>query len=84
MKELIRITPEEARNYIPLEHGDPDFAVKAVAFTLTPTTDPDPRYAGFEDVTYYADVESFDFKVSPLEMMYNIWDEEKRGDERDL
>ena len=81
MKPLIRLTLEETRDYIQLEQGDPNFAVKAVAFTLTPTTDPDPRLAGFDDVTYYADVESFDFKVSPLEMMYSMWDEEKRGDE---
>lgn len=74
-----RLTQEQARTYIPLQAGDPNFAAKAVAFTLTPSTD--PGFEGFEEVTYYADLESFKFSVSPLEMMYDIWDQEKKGDE---
>lgn len=74
-----RITLDEAREFIPLQAGDPHFAARAIAFTLTPSID--PAYRGFDEVTYYADAESFDFKVSPLEAMYDIWNQEKKGDE---
>jgi hypothetical protein len=74
-----RLTVEEAKQYIPLQACDPHFAARAIAFTLTPSTD--PGFSGFDEVTYYADAESFDFTVSPLEVMYDIWDREKKGDE---
>lgn len=48
-----RISSEEAQFYIRLEEGDPYRCKKAVAFTLTPSTD--PGFEGWEDVTYYGE-----------------------------
>lgn len=72
---MIRITPEEALNYTPLIHGDPQLCRKAVAFTLTPCQD--PGWEGWEDVTYYTDGSVPDYRIHPLEHMYKEWD---RGD----
>lgn len=55
MKGLKRITPEEARYYVPVEQDDPFRWSKTVAFTRTPSTDPKlPAEEGWEDVKYYA------------------------------
>jgi hypothetical protein len=48
-----RITPEESHYYIKLEPGTPDLCRKAVAFSLTPSTD--PGFKGWEDVAYYSE-----------------------------
>ena len=48
-----RITPEESRFYVKLDKPDPFKMRKAVAFTLTPSTD--PGFEGWEDITYYAE-----------------------------
>lgn len=48
-----RISSEETHYYIRLEEGDPYRCRKAVAFTLTPSTD--PGFEGWEDVTYYGE-----------------------------
>jgi hypothetical protein len=48
-----RITLEEANYYIKLEETDPYRCRKAVAFTLTPSTD--PGFEGWEDVTYFGE-----------------------------
>lgn len=45
-----RITKEDAQFYIPLDFEDPSMLSKTVAFTLTPSTDPE-----WEDVTYYGE-----------------------------
>jgi hypothetical protein len=50
---VIRITQEEANRYVKIESGDPNTCRKAVAFTLTPSTE--PGWEGWEDVTYYQD-----------------------------
>jgi hypothetical protein len=47
------ITPEEAHYYVKLKSGDPYICRKAVAFTLTPSKE--PEYKGWEDVTYYGE-----------------------------
>lgn len=76
---LERITEQEALLLTPLISGDPLFFQKATAFTLT--QDPtDPRW---EIVTYYSDGSLPRYKLHPLEMMYDIWNEEDGGDERD-
>lgn len=55
MKQLKRITPEEARYYIKVESDDAFRWSKTVAMTLTPTKDPKlAEEGGWEDVTYYA------------------------------
>lgn len=56
MRELKRITPEEAEYYIEIDRGDPWRWSKTVAYTLTPTRDSrlDPS-EGWEDVTYYGE-----------------------------
>ena len=48
-----RITPEEAHFYIKLEESDPLRIKKAVAYTLTPSKE--PEFQGWEDVTYYGE-----------------------------
>lgn len=48
-----RITPEEANSYVRLSEDDPYRIRKAVAFTLTPSTE--PGWEGWEDVTYYGE-----------------------------
>lgn len=48
-----RITPEEANFYVKLSEDDPYRIRKAVAFTLTPSTE--PGWEGWEDVTYYGE-----------------------------
>lgn len=56
MKQLKRITPEEAQYYITIDRSDPWRWTKTVAYTLTPTQD--PRLAadgGWDDVTYYGE-----------------------------
>jgi hypothetical protein len=68
---MIRITPEEALNYTPLISGDPHICRKATAFTLTPSTE--PKWKGWEDVTYYTDGSVPDYMVHPLEVMYEEW-----------
>jgi hypothetical protein len=46
-----RISESETRFYVRIRPGDPACCRKAVAFTLTPSTD--PGFEGWEDVTYY-------------------------------
>lgn len=46
-----RITQQETDRYIRIESGDPSCCRKAVAFTFTPCQD--PRFEGWDDVTYY-------------------------------
>lgn len=48
-----RITPEEAQFYVKLDKPDPFKMRKAVAFTLTPSSD--PGFEGWEDITYYGE-----------------------------
>lgn len=48
-----RITQEETHYYIKLDKPDPYKMRKAVAYTLTPSTD--PEFEGWEDVTYYGE-----------------------------
>jgi len=77
-----RITPDEARNYTPLISGDPDLCKKAVAYTLTPSSE--PGYEGWEDVTYYTDDSIPSFDMHPLEIFlnqYNDIDSEKNPGE---
>ena len=68
-----RLEPDEVLSYIPLEIGDPLFARKAIAFTLTPCKD--PAFSGWEDVTYYTNDSISDSPLSPLEIMYKEWDD---------
>lgn len=75
-----RLTPEELLNYTPLLSGDPLFTRKAIAFTLTPCTD--PGWEGWEEITYYTDASVNDSPLSPLEIMYQEWDDIEKG--RDL
>lgn len=51
-----RITQEETHYYIKLDKPDPYKMRKAVAYTLTPSID--PEFEGWEDVTYYTDLEN--------------------------
>jgi len=67
-----RLELGEVLGYTPLEIGDPDFARKAIAFTLTPCLE--PGLEGWEDVTYYTNDSVNDSPLSPLEMMYHEWD----------
>lgn len=69
--EMKRISEDEVLNYIPLETGDPLFARKAIAFTLTP----DPKNVGWEIVTYYTNDSINQLPMSPLEIMYKEWDD---------
>ena len=48
-----RITPDLTHFYIKLEDSDPYRCRKAVAFTLTPSKE--PEYEGWEDVIYYGE-----------------------------
>ena len=48
-----RITPDLTHFYIKLEDSDPYRCRKAVAFTLTPSKE--PEFKGWEDVTYYGE-----------------------------
>jgi hypothetical protein len=48
-----RIAENETHFYVKLEHGVDNLSRKAVAFTLTPSTD--PGFEGWEDVTYYGE-----------------------------
>lgn len=48
-----RIDLDESHYYVKLDPNDPYICRKAVAFSLTPSTD--PGYEGWEDVTYYAE-----------------------------
>lgn len=68
---LRRITPDEARMLTPLMSGDPQICRKATAFTLTPSLE--PRWEGWEDVTYYTDGSEPDYNIHPLEAMYKEW-----------
>lgn len=68
-----RLEPDEVLSYIPLETGDPLFARKAIAFTLTPCKD--PGFSGWEDVTYYTNDSISNSPLSPLEIMYKEWDD---------
>lgn len=68
--EMIRIQGNEVLNYIPLPVGDPLFARKAIAFTLTP----DPGDSRWEIVTYYTNDSISLSPLSPLEEMYKEWD----------
>lgn len=55
MKELKRITQEEARYYVEVDRDDPFRWSKTVAFTSTPTKDPKlAEEGGWEDITYYS------------------------------
>lgn len=69
--EMKRISEDEVLNYIPLETGDPLFARKALAFTLTPDVD----NPGWELVTYYTNDSISNSPLSPLEIMYKEWDD---------
>lgn len=53
MSDFNRITPEEAHFYIKLDPGPTTMCSRAVAFTLTPCTE--PGWEGWEDVTYYGE-----------------------------
>lgn len=56
MRTLKRISPEEAKYYIPIDRSDPFRWSKTVAYTLTPTQDPRLAEAGgWEDITYYGE-----------------------------
>lgn len=68
-----RLEPDEVLSYTPLATGDPLFARKAIAFTLTPCKD--PAYPGWEDVTYYTNDSISNSPLSPLEIMYKEWDD---------
>lgn len=68
-----RLEPNEVLSYTPLATGDPLFARKAIAFTLTPSVD--PAFSGWEDVTYYTNDSINDAPLSPLEIMYREWDD---------
>lgn len=48
-----RIQVDQSQFYVRLEPTDPYRCRKAVAFTLTPSTD--PSYEGWEDVTYFGE-----------------------------
>ena len=48
-----RIQVDQSQFYVRLEPTDPYRCRKAVAFTLTPSTD--PGYEGWEDVTYFGE-----------------------------
>lgn len=48
-----RIQVDQSQFYVRLEPTDPYRCRKAVAFTLTPSTD--PNYEGWEDVTYFGE-----------------------------
>lgn len=55
MKQLKRITPDEAKRYVRLTGREWNWHSKAVAFTMLPSSDPQMAAEGWEDVTYYAD-----------------------------
>jgi len=56
VKQLKRITPEEARYYVEIERGDPWKWSKAVAYCLVPTRDPElAAEGGWEDFVYYGE-----------------------------
>lgn len=69
--EMKRLNGNEVLDYIPLPVGDPLFARKAIAFTLTP----DPKNVGWEIVTYYTNDSINQLPMSPLEIMYKEWDD---------
>ena len=81
-----RITPEESLNYTELLPGDLGRCKRAVAFTLTPSIG--TRWEGWEDVRYFTDGSIPDYKLHPLEIMYEIWNTTEAlndtGDARDL
>lgn len=68
-----RLYGDEVLNYIPLQEGDPLFARKAIAFTLTPCTE--PGMEGWEEITYYTSDSINQSPMSPLEIMYEEWDD---------
>ncbi len=70
MKQL---TPDEVLQYIPLQTGDPDFATRAIAFTLTPCKE--PGWEGWEEITYYASNSGDQSSLTPLEIMYEEWND---------
>lgn len=82
--EMKRIYGNEVLDYMPLMSGDPMFARKAIAFTLTPDND----NPGWELVTYYTNDSINQSPLSPLEIMYREWDDidsnRDGGDERDF
>lgn len=69
--EMKRISKDEILNYTPMAVGDPLFARKAIAFTLTP----DPGNPGWDIVTYYTNDSINQSPMSPLEIMYKEWDD---------
>jgi hypothetical protein len=69
--EMKRLNGDEVLDYMPLMSGDPFFARKAIAFTLTP----DPENIGWETVTYYTNDSINQSPLSPLEIMYQEWDD---------
>lgn len=66
-----RLYGDEVLGYIPLETGDPLFARKAIAYTLTPDTD----NPGWDLITYYTNDSISSSPLSPLEVMYKEWDD---------
>ena len=55
MRQLKRITAEEAKGYVRLTKEEFDWHSKAVAFTMQPSRDPERAAEGWEDVEYYTD-----------------------------
>ena len=72
MENLKRILPGEAENYVMLNIYDPNVCTRAVAFTLTPSSIPNPAGSSWEDVTYYGNPD-YSIDAHPLEVMLNEW-----------
>ena len=75
-----RLTNEEATLYYLLDTNDPLICKKAVGFTLTPSLNQYPvslSGASWEEVSYYGDPNA-DYSVSPLEIMLNEWNTQKK------
>jgi len=55
MRQLKRITPKEADQYVRLTGEEWNWHSKAVAFTREPSSDPQRAADGWEDITYYCE-----------------------------
>ena len=53
MRQLKRITAEEAKGYVRLTKEEFDWHSKAVAYTMLPSKDPNRAADGWEDLEYY-------------------------------